>query len=115
MAILGGDLKRNNFITVGGTCMEFIEKINVQIAVMTATGFIKDSGQFTCGSQSEADVKRAVIKKADYVMMLLDSSKVNKKTPYTFADLKDVNCMVTDKNFPKELKASITETGVEVY
>ncbi len=115
VAILGGDLKRNNFITVGGTCMEFIEKINVQIAVMTATGFIKDSGQFTCGSQSEADVKRAVIKKADYVMMLLDSSKVNKKTPYTFADLKDVNCMVTDKNFPKELKASITETGVEVY
>lgn len=115
VAILGGDLKRNNFITVGGTCLDFIEKINVQIAVMTATGFIKDSGQFTCGSQSEADVKRAVIKKADYVMMLLDSSKVNKKTPYTFADLKDVNCMVTDKYFPDDLKAFVKESGVEIY
>ena len=30
----------------------------------------------------EAEVKRAVIKKADFVIMLLDSSKVNKKTPY---------------------------------
>ena len=46
--------------------------------------------------------------------MLLDSSKVNKKTPYTFAELKDVNCMVTDKNFPKEIKEAVTEAGVEV-
>ena len=47
---------------------------------MTATGFIKDVGGFTCGNQSEADVKRKVIEKADNVILLLDSSKVNKKT-----------------------------------
>ena len=115
VTLLGGDLKKNNFITVGRTCSEFIEKINIQTAVMTATGYIKDTGCFTCGSQSEAEVKRAVIKKADNVIMLLDSSKVNKKTPYTFAELSDVNCMVVDKNFPKELKASIENGGIKVY
>lgn len=82
---------------------------------MTATGFIKDTGSFTCGSQSEAEVKRAVIKKADNVIMLLDSSKVNKKTPYTFAVLSDVNSMVVDKNFSKDLKATIEQTGIKVY
>ena len=82
---------------------------------MTATGFIKDTGSFTCGNQSEAEVKQAVIKKADLVIMLLDSSKVNKKTPYTFATVSDINCMVVDKNFPKELKNTLENMNVKVY
>ena len=77
--------------------------------------FIKDTGSFTCGSQSEADVKRAAIKKADYVIMLLDSSKVNKKTPYTFATLSDIDCMVVDGNFSKELKNIVESKGIMVY
>lgn len=115
VALLGGDLRKNNFITVGNTCTEYIDKINIQTAVMTATGFIKDVGGFTCGNQAEAEVKRAVIKKADNVIMLLDSSKVNKKTPYTFASLEDVNCMVVDKNFSKDLKSFIEQKGTKVY
>ncbi len=115
VALLGGDLRKNNFITVGQTCADYIDKINIQTAVMTATGFIKDVGGFTCGNQAEAEVKRHVIKKADFVIMLLDSSKVNKKTPYTFANLSDINCMVVDKNFSKELKTSIEESGIKVY
>ena len=81
---------------------------------MTATGYIKDAGGFTCGNQAEAEVKRAVIKKADKVIMLLDSSKVNKKTPYTFASLSDVDRMVVDTNFSKESKASIEQNGTKV-
>lgn len=115
VSLLGGDLKKNNFITVGKTCIDFIDSVNIQTAVMTATGFIKDVGGFTCGNQSEAEVKKKVIEKADNVIMLLDSSKVNKKTPYTFAHLSDVDCMVVDKNFSKELKNSIVESGVKVY
>lgn len=115
VALLGGDLRKNNFITVGKSCIDFASQINIQIAVMTATGFIKDSGAFTCGSQAEAEVKRAVMKRADKVIMLLDSSKVNKKTPYTFASLNDVNCMVVDKSFPRELKTAIENSGIKVY
>lgn len=114
VALLGGDLKRNNFITTGKTCLDFINDINIQTAVMTATGYIKDTGCFTCGSQSEADVKRSVIQKADLVIMLLDSSKVNKKTPYTFASLRDINCIVVDKNFPKETKNMMEQNGIKV-
>jgi DeoR/GlpR family transcriptional regulator of sugar metabolism len=115
VALLGGDLRKNTFITVGQTCIDYINSINVQTAVMTATGFIKDVGGFTCGNQAEADVKRSVIKRADFVIMLLDSSKVNKKTPYTFANLSDINCMVVDSNFSKEIKSMIEAHGVEVY
>lgn len=114
VALLGGDLKKNSFITVGKTCIDFIREINIQTAVMTATGYIKGTGAFTCGSQSEAEVKRSIIQKADLVIMLLDSSKVNKKTPYTFAKLDDVNIMVVDKEFPKETKNQIEDMGIRV-
>lgn len=115
VALLGGDLNRNNFITVGQSCVDFLKNVNIETAVMTATGFIKETGCFTCGGQPEAEIKRYVIQKADKVIMLLDSSKVNKKTPYTFATLSDVNCMVVDGNFPKELLTSISEKGVKVF
>ena len=46
--------------------------------------------------------------------MLLDSSKVNKKTPYTFCNINDIDCMVVDKNFPSELSKTISERGIEV-
>lgn len=114
VALLGGDLRRNKFITVGETCTDFINKINIQTAVMTATGFIKDNCSFTCGMQSEAEIKRKIIERADNVIMLLDSSKVNKKTPYTFASIEDVNCMVVDKNFPEDVLETIRSKGVIV-
>lgn len=114
VTLLGGDVKKNNFIIVGKTCSDFINQINIQTAVMTTTGFIRETGSFTCGSQSEAEVKRQVIKKAATVIMLLDSSKVDKNTPYTFASLDDINCMVVDKNFPPKLKSSIEEKGITV-
>ncbi len=115
VALLGGDLRKNNFITVGQTCADFIEKINIETAVMTATGFIGSTGCFTCGSQSEAEVKRHVIKKATKVIMLLDSSKVNKSTPYNFASISDVNCMVVDEKFPSHIKTEIEQKGIKVY
>ncbi len=114
VTLLGGDLRRNNFITVGKSCVEFIKDLNIETAVITATGFIKESGAFTCGMQTEAEVKRAVMQKADKVIMLLDSSKVGKKTPYTFAELSDVNYLVVDKSFPKDLKTAIENSGIKV-
>ena len=115
VALLGGDVKRTNFITVGKSCADFLSQINVQTAVMTATGFLTETGSFTCGSQSEAEVKKAVIKKATNVIMLVDSSKVNKNTPYTFATLGDINSMVVDGKFDGALKEKIKEKGVKVY
>ena len=82
---------------------------------MTATGYVSETCSFTCGSQSEADVKRAGIKKAQKVIMLLDGSKVDKRTPYNFATLSDIDCMVVDKKFPSETKADIEGKNIKVY
>lgn len=115
VTLLGGDLRKNDMMTVGKSTIEQLHGINIQTAVMTATGYIKEISAFTCGDQAEAIIKSEIIKHAGQVIMLLDSSKVNIKTPYNFAFLQDVNCMVTDSKFNKELKEEIIKKGVKVY
>lgn len=115
VTLLGGDLTRNSFLTVGKSCIDLIDSVNLHTAVMTATGYIKETGSFSCGSQAEAEIKRKVISKADYVIMLLDSSKINKKPPYTFANIRDIDCIVSDKNFPDSLAKEIEALGTKVY
>lgn len=114
VTLLGGDLTKNNFITVGTSCTMFVDRVNIQTAIMATTGYIKETGEFSCGSQAEADVKRKIIQKADHVIMLLDSSKIGKKPPYTFAKLSDIDCMVVDENFPSGLRGEILNQGVKI-
>ena len=115
VTLLGGDVKKTNFITVGKSCTDFINQLNIHTAVMTATGFITGENLFTCGSQSEAEVKKNVIKRAQHVIMLLDSSKINKDTPYTFATTNDINCLVVDSKFPNDLREKLSFIGIKVY
>ena len=46
--------------------------------------------------------------------MMLDSSKIGKIMPYTFARPKDVNVLITDEDFPTALKDIFKEMNVVV-
>ena len=114
VALLGGDVNRNNLVTTGKSSLDLLKDINIEVAIMTATGFTPEKGCFTCGSQDEMEIKRAVIESATKVIMLLDSSKVDRNTPYTFAKLENINYLVVDKGFPEALKNAIADKGIIV-
>ena len=114
VVLLGGDVNRNNLVTVGRSSLDFLSNINIEVAIMTATGFNPEKGCFTCGLQDEMEIKRAVIEKADKVLMLLDSSKLGKNMPFTFAELDKIDYLVVDGNFPDEVKSKIEQNGVAV-
>ena len=50
---------------------------------------------FTCGNYSEGEFKQLIIKKARRVVLLMDSSKIDKSLPYTFAEIGDVDAVIT--------------------
>jgi DeoR/GlpR family transcriptional regulator of sugar metabolism len=60
----------------------------------------------------EADLCRLICQKAKAVYMLLDSSKIGKIKPHTFARLEDINVLVTDSAFPQQLKSLLQEKNV---
>ena len=46
--------------------------------------------------------------------MMLDSSKIGKIKPYTFARIEDINVLITDNEFPDALKEQFKEKDIVV-
>jgi DeoR/GlpR family transcriptional regulator of sugar metabolism len=62
----------------------------------------------------EADLFKIICKKAKFTYMMLDSSKIGKIKPYTFARLDDINVLITDEAFPEGLKETFKEKNIVV-
>ena len=45
---------------------------------------------------------------------MLDSSKIGKIKPYTFARIEDIDVLITDDEFPEEVKEVFKEKNVVV-
>lgn len=63
---------------------------------MSTFGFSSDFG-FTCGDYDEAQLKKAVVKRARKIILAMDSSKIDKSFQYTFAKMDDIDIVVLDK------------------
>ena len=114
VTIIGGQLNRNNLTISGANSLDFIKGINIDIAFLATSGFSLKSG-FTVGNFNECELKRAVIKKARKVILLMDGSKLDKNMPYTFAALKDIDIFVTDTPLPDNVIKVAEKGSVEIY
>jgi len=109
----GGQLSSGNLSLSGVNALSFLDNINIDIAFMGASGFNFSNG-FTCGNYDECQMKKRVIEKATKVIMLMDCSKFGKNMPFTFADLPDVDLLITDKSIASEDLERIQSLGTTV-
>ena len=105
--LCGGVLNKSNLTLSGDSAVESLSGINIDTAFIVASGYSAHSG-FTCGMESEARIKRMVIKKARTSVILMDSSKFDRLLPYTFAVPGDFSCMITNLD-PHALPESLLE------
>lgn len=113
ITLIGGQLSTNNLATSGPTSKMYFEDINIDTAFISATALNEEHG-FTCGSPSESEIKKLAIAKAKKRIMLLDSSKIGKSMPYTFAKLSNIDLIISDNNFPESYKKICENAGVTV-
>ena len=111
--LLGGQLIKENLATASAFSSLYFTDTNFEIAVISAAAFTLDNG-FSCSTQVEAELLRVVCKKAKFLYMMLDSSKIGKIKPYTFAHAEDINVLITDQNFPDSLKDKFKEMNIVV-
>lgn len=111
--VTGGRLDRDYQSMSGLQALRFISDINIDIALLSSSGLASRSG-FTGGNYAECELKRAVVEKADKIIMLMDSSKIGKSLPYTFCSLDKVSVLICDAPLPEELEAEAREYGVKV-
>lgn len=99
--LTGGQLNRETLTLSGFNATEYVRTLNIDIAFMAASAFSSNSG-FTCGDYYEAELKKLIIKKAQHVVVLLDSSKLHSSLPYTFAKPNQIQTVITEKPLPEE-------------
>lgn len=111
--VVGGQLMKDNLSTSSPSAKDYFDLTNFKIAIVSATAFTPEHG-FSCNNQIESELLKNVFKKAKQVYMMLDSSKIGKINPYTFAKMEDIDVLVTDDHFPKEYKQFFEDHNIVV-
>ena len=113
VTLVGGNLNHSTLCASGVHSVNFVNGINIDIAFMSASGFNIQTG-FTSGAFSEFELKAAVMEKARTRIMLMDSSKLAKRMPFTFARLSDIDVLISDSGLDKEVAALAHNEKVQV-
>lgn len=111
--LIGGTLNPNNCSVAGASAIMCLKMLNIDLAFISPSGFSL-SGGFTVGNYADCEVKKAVIKKASKVIMLLSKHKLDKTLPFTFANLKDVDVLITDLSKDNTIVKKAEMLGVSV-
>lgn len=111
--LLGGLLSRDNLSLSGAASIDYINKINIDVAFIVPSGFSLKDG-FTCGNYNECELKEAIIKKAGKTVMLLASNKIGKSLPYTFCNMERVSTIITDAPLSEEIAKSFVDNQIDL-
>ena len=112
--LVGGMLNRDNISVNGTQSLRFLNDINIDIAFIVPSGVSAKTG-LTCGNYSDCELKKMVVEKARRIIVLLDTSKLDKSLPYTFCDVKNVTAIVTNGDLPVDIAALAEQNGVRIY
>lgn len=113
VTLLGGQLNSNTLSVSGQIAEDNVGIFNIETAVMATSGFSLESG-FSSGTYTENELKRSIIAKARRVIMLMDAHKLNRNMPLTFAQLEDVDVLITDVAPFPALEDACERSGVEL-
>lgn len=108
-----GTLNRKNMSLSGPNTLHMLENINIDIAFIGVSGCYADTG-FTCGTEADMVIKRALIQKARTTIIMCDHTKYSRLMPYTFASFQDVDYMITDQNVPDAIFKAAQNAGVHL-
>jgi len=110
---LGGLMNRNTLSMSGPYAISGLNTINIDLAFLAASGFSIDRG-FTVSNMYECELKRKVVEQAKKVILLMDTGKMNKDLPFTYATLEDIDVWVCEKELPNDVAAEAAKYNVKI-
>jgi len=113
VVLIGGTLRRETASLVGGEGLDGLRRFNIQKGFFGAHGISAAEG-LTDVSLAEAEVKRPVISMCRQVIAVLDATKWGRAGLASFANVEQVNRIITDRHAPADLVAQLTAAGVDV-
>jgi len=113
ITLLGGQINSVTLSCSGPQASHMLDEMNIDIALMATSGYSSPGG-FSSGCLAEAQLKKQVIQKARFSVMLLDHAKISKNHPFTFANLEDIDVVIGDRLLPPQFIADAESHNVLV-
>jgi DeoR family transcriptional regulator, fructose operon transcriptional repressor len=111
--LVGGRVRGRTLATVGDEAVRALDELRVDVAFVATNGLTAERG-LTTPDPAEAAVKRALVRTGRRVVLLADHSKVGEEHFVRFADLDDLDLLITDPGLPADRMAELTDAGLEV-
>lgn len=111
--VLGGELNKYSMSVCGVRAIESVKTVNFDLAVLGVTSYSSDVG-FSCGVLMESYLKQAVLHQSAEKIILMDSSKVDKKSTFQICQLEEVSMVVSDQNISDDFQRECEKAGVSL-
>jgi len=109
----GGTLHHDTVSLIDAEGLAQLEKLNIVRGFFGAHGLSLSAG-LTDVSAPEAEIKRPLVRLCRQVIALLDATKWGREGIASFAEIRDVHCIVTDRHAPAGLVEQVRAMGVEI-
>ncbi len=110
----GGYFHKNTRMFESEEGTSLIKKTKINKAFMAARG-VTDTVGITTAEPYEISIKRAALSVSEQKILLVDSSKFGKAWYAKYADLKEMDIIITDSDIKEEHKRMIENSGITLY
>ncbi|WP_111543934.1 DeoR/GlpR family DNA-binding transcription regulator [Mesorhizobium kowhaii] len=110
--LIGGAYGADAGESVGPLALEQITKFRARYAIITIGAI--DASSLMDFDLQEAEVAKAMISRADKVIVLADHSKFDKRAVFEVAPLAKISAIVTDRPLSAQLSAAFSNLSIEM-
>lgn len=111
--LLPGRVRSTTQAAVGTDTVEAIERLRADVVFVGTNGLTREHGLST-PDVDEAATKRALVRAAQRVVVVTDSSKVGVETAVRFASLAEVDVVITDDGISPADQQQLMDADLEV-
>ena len=110
---VGGRYHPKTHTFVGGETIDVLRRHNVHTAFISCIGYDPKRGASE-GFEEQATFKMRLAQFAENVVLLMDSSKLNHRSEYFFADPAEITEIITDSGADPKVVQRIRELGPKI-
>lgn len=109
----GGELRAHDAGTFGIEALSYIERFNLQHAILSVTAINARSG-FMLQDMQEADISRAAARQAQNRIIVADAQKFGRSAPITIAPPDTYDMLVTDDEPPADIRRMLDQNNIQL-
>ncbi|GAK58115.1 DNA-binding protein IolR [Candidatus Vecturithrix granuli] len=111
--VTGGDLLHSTNSLVGPEAIAMLKKLNANRLFLAVPGISLTKG-ITTHSRIEAEIKKMMMEVSEQIILLADHTKFDAVSLVTFAELHDIDIVITDQSPPLPYNHYCTEHNVSI-